>query len=83
MHISLCRSVVLREQRSDVIRCHIMTCVDLRNQRCKSLNKITVRGTRVQYFTMKRLQAASKCITEVNTDTHLKCFLKKFALSIS
>lgn len=32
---------------------------------------------------MKRLKEASKYISEVNTDAHLKCFLKKFALSIS
>lgn len=60
-----------------------MPCVDLRNQRCKSLNRITVRCTRAGCFTMKRLKEASKYISEVNTDAHLKCFLKKFALSIS
>lgn len=32
---------------------------------------------------MKRLQETTKCITEVNTDAHLKCFLKEFAVSIS
>lgn len=71
---------------TEKVRCILVSyyaCVDLRNQRCKSLNKITVRCTRARYFTMKRLQEASKYIIEVNTDAHLKFFLKKFALSSS
>lgn len=73
MHISVYCSVVLREhRRSKVIQGHIIPYVNLKKQRCKLLSKISIRCTRERYFTMKRLQEASKYVTEVNTDTHLK-----------
>lgn len=69
---------------TEKVGCNAMSYYAMRwLKRCKSLNKITVRCTRAGYFTMKRLQETTKCITEVNTDAHLKCFLKEFAVSIS